>query len=841
MVAEDQDPRGDMLALITDLKLVIRHLLRSPSFTLAAILMLAVGVGATTSIFSIVEGVLLRPLPFPQPDRLVVISEIRAGQVDDADDAKITGPDILAYLHGTHSFENLGGYKSASYEFSGWGDSVDIKAARLGAGVFPALGVAPLLGRTFTQQEDDTQQPVAVLSYALWQRSLHGDPQVLGSKILLDRKPYVVIGVMPRNFEFPLLPGHVNNSELWVPLSLTHAELYGAARAFFDFWMVGRLRPGVSFGEAQEDTQHVLEQTMRGYPPFMRGFRFQALLRSLKEGTISQAKPLVYTLFLAVTVVLLIATANLAGLLLVRAVRRRHEIAVRLALGARVIVLARQSVLESLTLSFSGGVLGLLGAATVLRVGVRLLPETLPRINEISLDWKVVCFASLLVFVTGSLCGLAPVVVALRTRVSDALKDGGRTSSIGSGHARLRSILVVCEIAVALVLVTSAGLLLRSFERMREANLGFHPHHIVVAAYSLPRKQYVKQSLVDAFNRELLQRLQQMPGVRAVGLTSVLPQTGVDQSIVVYQVKGVAASKDGGLHYASAPVVSGNYFQAMGIPLLRGRFFTEADDARSQPVAIVNHKVAELYWPGQSPVGKYIHWGFPETQTPWVTIVGEVADVKQGSPDQEVSEQIYQPLHQRAISYGSFALSLSFEGESGYIVLRSALRPEEAEKELRDAVGSIDKQLPLSQVETMDRALYDGEAPRRFNTTLISALAAAAVLLAMLGIYSVIAFATAMRMQEMAIRVALGSPRSGIVRLTLISAAKLSLAGCALGLVGAVAATRLLQSFLFDVSPFDPLVMVLSAIVVLCLALAASLVPAQRAASIEPVAALRSE
>ena len=830
-----------MRTLILDLKIAARRLLRSPAFTLIAILMLALGIGATTSIFSIVEGVLLRPLPFPEPGRLVVLTELHTDQPDDENDGKITGPDILAYTRGTRSFESLGGYKATSFELSGVGDSANINAARLGAGVFPALRVAPLLGRTFTQQEDDTQQSVAVLSYALWQRSFHSDPHVLGCRILLDRKPYSVIGVMPRNFEFPLVPGHLNNSQLWVPLSLNDTEISGAAQAFFDFWLVGRLKPGVTFAQAQQDAQHILSQTMRGYPAFMRSIRIRAVIRSLKDDTISQVRPLVYTLFFAVAVVLLIAAANLAGLLLVRSVRRRHEIAVRLALGARWVVLVRQSVFESLILCTSGGAIGLLLAATIARLGVNLLPETLPRINEISLDWKVVGFAFLLVFTTGILCGLAPVIVALRTHVSDALKDGGRTSTLGSGHARLRSVLVIAEIAIALVLVTAAGLLLSSFDKMTEVDLGFRPHHIVVAAYSLPRKQYPTQTSVDTFNSELLLRVQGIPGTRAVGLTSVLPQTGVDHSIVVYQVEGVTPSKEYGLHYASNPVVTGNYFQAMRIPLLRGRLFTAADNATSQPVAIVNHKVAELYWPGQSPIGKCFHWGLPETPTPWVTIVGEVADVKQGSPDQEAGEQIYQPIHQRAISYGSFALNLSLEGDTQYIVMRSALRPEEAEKNLRSTVSSIDKQLPLGQLQTMDHALHQGESPRRFNTALISALAAVAVLLAMLGIYSIIAFSVASRVQEMAIRMALGSQRSHIMRLILISGLKLAAVGCVLGLTGAAAASSILRSFLFHVSPFDPAVMILAAIAVFALALVASAFPARRAASVDLIQALRGE
>ncbi|MBT9330726.1 ABC transporter permease [Paracidobacterium acidisoli] len=827
--------------MVHDLKFVFRQLRKSPGFSAMAIVMLALGIGATTAIFSIVEGVLLRPLPFPEPTRLVVLADhLQGTDFGGNGESGVTGPDIVAYTRDTHSFSSLGGYQQTGYELSGKGEPEVLSAARLGSGVFPALRVAPLLGRTFTQQEDQRHERVVVLSYELWQSRFHGDAGVVGSTIQLDRNPYVVIGVMPRGFEFPLVPGQLNQSQLWVPLSLQPDEVGNGGQASWNFQMVGRLLPGVSPAQAQQDAERVAEQTMRGYPAFMSSLHISALVHSLQEDTVAAARPMVRTLFLAVVVVLLIACANLAGLLLVRAIRKRREIAVRLALGAQAPAILRQTVLESLVLSTAGGALGLLLAGVALRVGTGLLPETLPRVQGIGLDWQVVAFALLISAATGVLCGLAPAFAAMRTRVNDALKEGGRTGSAGSGHARLRSALVIAEVAVALVLLTASGLLLRSFEKMREVNPGFRPDHTVAASYGLPEKQYTTQAQVDAFSKELLRRLQELPGYQAAGLTTLLPATG-SNSNSAFVVDGYVQPKGSPLNLGWPSQVMGDYFQAMGIPLLRGRFFTEADKAGSQLVVIVNQKVAERFWPGQDPIGKRLRWGMQETPTPWMTVVGEVGNVKQGSPDQDTSDQLYQPVSQMVASFGTFVSSSMLSGNSGNIALRSALPPEQMENALRSVVHAIDPQLALSQVQTMEHAISDSEAPRRFNTALISAFAAAAVLLAILGIYSVIAFSAALRTQEMAIRMALGSQRSGVLGLVLVSGMKLAGVGCAIGLLGAVAAAHLLRSFLFELSPFDPLVLSLAAASVLLLSIAASLLPARRAASIDPMRALRSE
>jgi predicted permease len=827
--------------LLQDAGFALRILRKSPGFTVVAILMLALGIGATSAIFSIVEGVLLRPLPFPDPGRLVILGDVLEGSnCASCTRARVTPPDIRNYMRDTQSFTHLGGYQETGFELSGTGDPLALNATRMSGEVFAALGVTPLLGRVFTRQEDEQHQQVAVVSYGMWRTHFHGDGQILGSKILLDRKPYTVIGVMPRNFEFPLNPGHLNETELWVPLSLQPEEFTGGSAASWISRMVGRLKPGITAQQAQSDAERVARETMHNYPAFMRSLRIHSVVTPLHEDTVEQARPLVRTLLFAVIVVLLIACANLAGLLLVRSIRRRREIAVRLALGARTATLLRQAIVESMVLSLAGGGIGLALAAIALRVGVSLLPETLPRVREIGLDWPVMLFALGLAVLTGFLCGLAPAFAAIRTSVNATLKEGGRTGTPGSGHARLRSTLVVAEIAVALILLTASGLLLRSFEKMRAVNLGFNPDHTLTALYDLPQKQYATQSAIDTFCEDLLRGLRELPSVEAAGTTSVLPAT-VNYSGIAFTIEGYVPPKGAGLNMAAMSPVRGDLFEALGIRLLRGRVFTESDKAGSQLVAIVNRKMAERYWPGQDPIGKRLRRGMPETATPWITVVGEVDDVKLGSPDEETMAQVYQPVTQAVASEGVFATAGELSATDGWIVLRSRVAPEQMENALRAAVRKIDAQLPLYQMQTMEHAISDSEAPRRFNTVLISSFAIAAVLLSVLGIYAVIAFSVALREQEIAVRMALGCQRSGVIMLILRSGVKLAAIGCGLGLLGAVAASSLLRSFLFDVSPFDPGVLALSSVAMLLLALAASALPARRASSTDPMLALRGE
>jgi predicted permease len=624
-------------------------------------------------------------------------------------------------------------------------------------------------------------------------------------------------------------------------MSFRPDELVPAAGANWSYQMVGRLKPGVSAQQAQSDAETVAQETMRNYPPMMANLHISSVVRPLQLNTTEQAGPLLRTLFLAVAVVLLIACVNLAGLMLVRAIRQQREVALRMALGASTSALLRQAILESLVLSLSGGMLGLLLAAVALRVGKSMLPESLPRISEIGLNWNVVGFALLLGVVTGLVCGLAPAFAAMRTNMNANLKEGGRAGSEGGGHARLRSTLVVAEIATALVLLAASFLLLRSFEKMRSVDLGYKPDHVTTASYSLPQKQYEKQSQIDEFNRELLRRLNELPGVTATGLTSLLPAGGNNNN-QTFVVEGYTPPKGATMNLATVTQTIGNFFPAMGIPLLRGRFFTDADRHGSQLVLIVNHGLAQHFWPGQDPIGKHLRLGTPEMQTPWMTVVGEVADVKLASPDQPANMQYYTPEDQIEDDIGSLGNpATDLNGNGGFITLRSSMPPEKMENSLRSVVRSIDPLLPLTQVQTMEQAVSVSEAPRRFNTVLIGSFAFAAVLLAVLGIYSVISFSVASRVQEMAIRMALGSNRGSIVRLVLESGAKLAVIGCVIGLAGAVAASKLLKSLLFDISPFDPVALSVAAVGVLLLALAASGLPALRAASIDPMRALRGE
>ncbi len=826
---------------ISDLRLVWRQLRKSPGFTATAVLMLAFGIGATASIFSVVDGVLLQPLPFPNADRLVTLGDqVSGGQMGEhGDPGWVTAPEVVTYHRDAHSFQSLGGFGLEDYELSGVGQPAQIVAARMTPSVFSVLGVAPLMGRVFTPQEDTQKAQVVVLSYATWKSRFNGNPHVIGNEIDLNRRPYTIIGVMPRNFEFPIGTGRLDRCELWVPMSFSAEELSPEAEANWFLMMVGRLKPGVTIAEAQGDAQRVAAQIMRNYPPNLSTIRIRPVVYPLHEITVVETRPLLRMLFLAVAVVLLIACANLAGLLLARAIRRQRETAVRLAVGAPARALLGQTILESLVISVTGGMLGIGLASLAVAIGKDFLPANLPLINQIALNWTVAGFALLLTLLTGLACGLVPGFVALRTNVSDSLKEGARSGSASGTHARLRSALVVAEIAIALILLCASGLLLCSYLNMSNVDLGFQPERVTTAFYSLPKKAYPTQARVEVFNDQVLLRLSRLPGVRSVGLTSGLPtRSGCCEG---FTADGYVNPRGPGLILAAHSEVVGNFFNVMGIPLLRGRYFTDDDDANSQLVVIVNQEFAGHYWPNQNPIGKHMHVGNQKRRAPWMTVVGEVADVKVYAPDTGAIAEFYQPVAQVDKDLGGPFSPNDVWGDSGHIVVRSALPPEQMENSVRAVVRSIDPQLPLTQVQTMEQVVSQSEAPRRFNTVVISSFALAALLLAVLGIYSVIAFSVASRVQEMAIRMALGSQRTNIIRLILASGIKLAAAGCVLGLAGSVVASRILRSFLFHVSPFDPAVLAVATIAVFALALTASAVPARRAASVDPIEALRGE
>ena len=823
-----------MHRIAQDLRFAFRRLRKTPGFTLTVVLTLALGIGATTAIFSLVEGILLRPLPFIHPDRLVQFGD----HIGNGAHTPVTAREIGTYTNATTAFSSMGGYIRIQYELSGSGTPEEVDAARFTASVFPTLGVAPMLGRVFTQQEEDGRQPLAVISYAMWLNRYHRDPRVLGSSIVLDRKAYSIIGVMPRSFAYPLQDGQLDQVKLWVPMGLSADELSDQHAGFWGYQMIGRLKDGVTLRQAADDVNRVAQQIMRDFPASMSAIRIRGDASLLDEVAVKDVRPLLRTLFVAVSIVLLIACVNVAGLLLVRAIRRQREYAVRLALGAQSGVILRESVCEGLVLSLAGGALGLVFAATAMRAALHLLPESMPRIDSISMNARVVTFALLLALATGALCSLAPAFAALRTNLLESLKEGGRNGTGASSHAWLRSALVVAEIAIALVLVTIAGAFLRSFEKMRDVDPGFRPDHVLVAEYQLPLRQYSTDAAVGAFNHAIVERLASAPGIVAAGMANVLPATD-SSAAAAYTLEG-EPTQSWKLKFAEFSITYGDYFRAMSIPLLDGRTFTMEDRADAPLVIIVNQSMARHCWPGQRAIGKRMHVGNPKKDMPWATVVGVVADTKLGSRDEPSGDQWYMPAQQPATLYGTASTGNLTEAAGGYITLRSTLPPEQMVQTLRASVAAVDPLLALQEVQPMNEVLSNVEAPRRFNTDLISAFALGALLLVITGIYAVIAFSVSLRGQEIAVRMALGAQRAGIARLVLLSGAKLALLGCGLGLLGSLALSRMVSSFLFDVSATDPLIYLASVLLMMLLSLLASALPATRAASANPIEALRS-
>lgn len=823
-----------MYALAQDLRFAYRQLRKTPGFTLTIVLTLALGIGATTAIFSIVEGVLLRPLPFRHADRLVILGD----HLGDSTYTSVSAREIRIYASASEAFSDTGGYIATSYELSGGATPEHVNAARLTAGVFSTLGVSPLLGRTFTRQEDENHEPVAVISYGLWISRYHRDPQVLGRSVVLDRRAYFIIGVMPREFDFPPVDGYLNRAQLWVPLSLTADELSDENAGMWGYQMVARLKDGVSFPQAAQDADRVARQIVHSLPAAQSTVGMRGDVMPLLEYEVSEVRPLLRILFLAVSVVLLIGCANVAGLLLVRAIRRRSEYAVRLALGARSGAIIRQSLFEGLLLGISGATVGLGMAAIAVRIALRVMPDSIPRMDSIAIDATVTGFAVLLALATGALCSLAPAFAALRTDLVENLKQGVRTGSGGSSHTWLRSALVVSEIAVALALLTTSVAFLRSFQKMRAVDPGFRPDHVLIAEYQLPLNQYPTNTSAEAFRREVVSRLSSKPGIVAVGTTNATPAVG-SYPESEYTIEGQSAST-WKPEFAIFGILSGDYFRSMGIRLLDGRYFTVDDRPDAPPVAIVNESMAKHCWPDQRAIGKRMHMGGPKMQQPWATVVGVVADTRMGSPDESADEQWYIPAEQPATVFGPDHTGKLSVPAPGYITVRSALPPEAMTHTLRAAVAEIDPLLALQQVQTMTAAISNVEAPRRFNTGLITGFALVALLLALTGIYAVVAFSTSLRTQEIAIRMALGAQRSGIATLVLRSGAKLALFGCGLGLVGALAVSRMIASFLFEVSATDPLIYLAGVVIMMITATVASALPAKRVASVDPIVALRS-
>ncbi len=823
-----------MRTVIQNLRFAFRQLRKAPGFSTVVILTLALGIGATTAIFSLVEGVLLRPLPFRDPERLVILGEhLGAGQ-----NTPVSAREIGMYSEATKAFSAMGGWIGASYELSGGAVPEAVNAARVTAGVFETLDVQPILGRVFSKQEEDARQPLTVISYSLWLNRYHRDPAVLGKSIDLDRKTYTIVGAMPRSFEFPLQAGRLNQAQLWVPMSLTPEELSEDSAGFFGFRMVARLKNGVTMAQGAQDADRVAQQIMKGYPASMAQIRIRGDVTPLRESVVSDVRPVLRTLFIAVGVVLFIACVNVVGLLLVRAIRRRREYAVRLALGASAGAIIRESVFEGIALSLTGGLLGLGLASVLIRTALSLLPESMPRIESIAVDGTVALFALGLAVVSGSLCSLAPAFAALKTNLTEGLKAGDRTSTGGASHNWLRSALVVAEIAIALVLLTTSGAFLRSFQKMREVDPGFRPENVLVAYYQLPLNQYDTSQAATNFQRAVIDRLSSKPGVTAVGITDSLPASN-GFSRATFTIEGRSA-ESWRLQFSNFANIYGDYFKTMGIPLREGRAFTLNDNANAPPVVIVNQTMAKNWWPGESPIGKRMHVGNPRKPLPWATVVGVVADTKLGARDEPSEDQWYAPALQPQILLGPLAQSALNNPAGGFISIRSELPPEQMVQTLRAGVREVDPLIALQQVQSMNEVISTVEAPRQFNTDLITGFAAAALLLAITGIYAVVAFSVSLQTREIAIRMALGAKTGTIARMVLTSGAKLAFIGCLLGVAGSLAASRMVSSFLFQVSATDPFVYLAGVAIMMVMALIAVTLPARRAASADPIEALRA-
>ncbi len=824
-----------MRTLPRDLHFALRQLRKAPGFTATAVLTLAIGIGGVTAVFSVVEAVLLRPLPFRDPAQLMSLHE-RVEQ--DKHELRMSAPDVLFFQRESKAFSAIGGFIGSDYELTGAGAPFKAQAERVTSSLFPVLGIEPMLGRTFTQQEDDNAAPVTVISYAMWKERFRSDPNALGAKIDLDRRPYTIIGVMPRNFEFPLDAGRLSHRDLWVPMSFSTVEKDSEGNNF-DYSAIGRLKPGITIPQAQQDVDRVIAAIQAKYPA--SGVKLHAYFIPLRDEIVGSARPLLRVLFGVVALILLIACVNLANLLLVRAAGRRREFGVRLALGAARRTMFRQLLTESLLLSSFGGIAGVALAIALVQAAAAKLPDSLPRLSEIGVSWPMLVAAILLTSVTGLICGLAPALESIRPHLLDSVRDGGHGASYGRGPARFRSGMVILEVGMAMVLLVSAGLLLRSFAKMLEVDPGFEASNLLTASLSLPANDYPTQQKVDVFLTELQDNLEADHSVKSVGFASNIPIVG-QRSGRLIAPQGYTKSPGEGWIIASNYLTYGNYFEATRIPLIRGRYFTAADDDPKAPlVTVVSQSLANRYFAGKDPIGMGIKIG-PSfaSSMPTMTVVGIVGDIKQGARDLATVPQMYEPLTQAKADLGPYGDMIGVAGDMN-IVIRAEGDPSALESTLNKTVRRLDPMLAVSNMSTMDEIVAATESPRRFNTVMLTSFAAIALLLSLLGIYGVLAYSVTERTREIAIRMALGATREAVLLRTLRYALSLTAIGAAIGLAASVGLTRLLTSLLFDVKPLDGLVMVGAMVLLFICTSIAGWLPARRAASIEPMQALRAD
>ncbi len=821
-----------------DARYGLRQLRKSPAFAATAILTLGLGIGGMTAAFSVAEAVLLRPLPFPDSDRLISLHE---SIKEDPHDFNMTAPDVLIFQRESKAFSGEGGYVWAAYDVTGAGAPFHAAAERVTASLFPALGVPPLLGRTFTRQEDENSLPVTVISYALWQERFQGDLSVLGKTIDLDRRPYAIIGVMPRDFEFPLDAGRLSRRDLWVPMSFTAVEKNSEGENY-DYGLLARLKPGVSMAQAQSDVDRVIATIQPAYAAIGGGLHLSASFMTLKDETVRKARPLLHMLIGAVALILVIACVNLANLLLVRGAARRREFGIRLALGAARRIVLRQLLTESLLLSLLGGAAGLALALVLVRAAMVGLPESLPRLQEIAIRWPIFAAAFGLAIATGLLCGIVPALAGMRADVLGSLHDGSQATGQSRSQRSLQSVLVALETALAMLLLVASGLLLRSFAKMLATDPGFQTRHLLTASLSLPRRDYPTQQKVDAFYDELQRRIETLPGVKTVGFSDNIP--------IVGQRSGRLVAPEGYVHHtgagwliASNYLVQGQYFEALHIPLIRGRYFDASDQQPGAPlVVIISQSLVEQYFHGKDPIGLHEKVGnrYDDSAMPPIRIVGVVGDVKQGPLDQPTVPEMYEPLSQAADGLGRYATMIGVVGGME-IVVRAEGDPAPLAASLEKIVHQLDPLLVVSQIHTMDEIVTATESSRRFNTAILTAFAGIALVLSLLGIYGVLAYAVEQRTREIAIRMALGASRVAVLVRIMRFAMTLAIAGVTAGLAASLGLTHFLKSLLYGVRPLDYATIAGAVVVLLGCCAFAGLGPARRAASIDPMRTLRAE
>jgi predicted permease len=808
----------------------LRGLRRRPTFALIAVATLSLGIGATSAIFSVVNGVLLRPLPYERPAELMLVHT----RLDGVPGRELSPPEYWDLRERSRSFGRLAAFSNGTLTLTGSGTPERFDAGYVSADAIALLGVAPALGRGFAPEEDlPGRPPVVLLSDGLWRRRFGADPRIVGRVLALDDRPTTVIGVMPPGFQ---LPAHYvgGGMEAWTLLQLDPA-VDRSERGWHWLSVIGRLRPGVDRASAGRELADLTAAMFREHPNEYDE-AFSASVTPAAEHLVGDIRPVLLVLLGAVALLLLIAASNVASLFLARAEERQREIALRAALGARAGRIVRQLLTESATVALAGGAAGLLLAAYGTRALVAAAPPTLPRLDAIALDVPVLLFTALVSVVTGLLFGLAPAWYAARPDLAHALTDGGRGGSAGVRRQRFRRGLVVTQIALALMLVVAAGLLIRSFERMRGVDPGFQPDGLLTAQVELSPVRYEGNEAVRAFFERLVDRAERIPGVRSAAVIKALPMTQLEIGDWSFLREGRYSlppkQEDWNLAYWQA--VGPRYFETMRMPVLRGRGIERGDRLGAPGVAVVNRTLARQAWPDGEAIGQRLLMGGGSTDSVWRTVVGIVGDVRHRGLDTEPRPEIYLPHAQFPAGTGPALRTMR-------LALRVAGDPAAVAAPLRAALAELDPDIPLTEVQTMEEALGVWAAERRLTMLVVAAFALLALALGAVGVYGVMAHLVTQRTREIGIRIALGAVPREILRLVVSQGVRLALLGIAAGLLGAFGASRLLTRLLFQVAPTDMPTFVATALTLALVAVAASLIPAVRAVRTDPVDALRSD